>query len=136
MAKTFNLFISHSWAYSDAYEKLISMLDKGKIEYKNYSIPKDDPVHTSGTDKALYEAIKNKISPTTVVIIMAGVYSSYSKWIDKEIKISTTEFSTTKPILAIEPWGSEKTSKKVKDNATKIVKWNTESIITAIKELG
>ena len=26
--KTYNLFISHSWAYSDAYEKLVNLLDK------------------------------------------------------------------------------------------------------------
>lgn len=136
MEKTYNLFISHSWAYSDAYEKLVSMLDAGNIEYKNYSVPQNDPLHTNGTDKELYEAIKNKISPSSVVIILAGVYSSYSKWIDKEIKISTTEFSTKKPILAIEPWGSERTSTKVKDNADMIVKWNTVSIIKAIKELG
>ncbi|MDD2245407.1 MAG: TIR domain-containing protein [Dysgonamonadaceae bacterium] len=136
MVRTYNLFISHSWTYTDAYEKLVSMLDKGNISYKNYSIPKDDPLHTNGTDKALYEAIKNKISPSSVVIILAGVYSTYSKWIDKEIKISTTEFSSKKPILAIEPWASERTSKKVKDNADMIVKWNTDSIIKAIKALG
>lgn len=135
MSKRYNLFISHSWNYSDAYTKLVSMLDKGNIEYSNYSVPKENPLDVR-TDKELYEAIKNKISPTSVVIIMAGVYSSYSKWIDKEIKISTTEFSTKKSILAIEPWASEKTSKKVKDNADKIVKWNTNSIVNAIKELG
>lgn len=28
MGKTYNLFISHSWAYSDAYEKLINLLNK------------------------------------------------------------------------------------------------------------
>lgn len=135
MSKRYNLFISHSWKYSDAYTKLVSMLDEGNIEYSNYSVPKEDPLDVR-TDKELYEAIKNKISPTSVVIIMAGVYASYSKWIDKEIKISTTDFSTKKSILAIEPWGSEKTSKKVKDNADKIVKWNTNSIVNAIKELG
>ena len=26
MSKTYHLFISHSWAYSDAYEKLINLL--------------------------------------------------------------------------------------------------------------
>jgi ribonuclease HI len=50
-----------------------------------------------------------------VIIILAGVYSSYSKWIDKEIKIAKN-FSTPKPILAIEPWASEKTSLIVKNN--------------------
>ena len=35
MANTYNLFISHSWAYSDAYEKLIKLLDnRGNFPYK------------------------------------------------------------------------------------------------------
>ena len=67
---------------------------------------------------------------------MAGVYSSYSKWIDKEIELAQSGFSTPKKIIAIEPWGSEKTSAKVKNAADKIVKWQTSSIVNAIKELG
>ena len=67
---------------------------------------------------------------------MAGVYSTYSKWINKEIEIAQTEFSIPKPIIAVEPWASEKTSVKVKDAADKIVGWNSSSIINAIKELG
>lgn len=40
---TYNLFISHSWAYSDAYEKLVNMLNaKPYFDYKNYSVPKTD----------------------------------------------------------------------------------------------
>jgi len=137
MSKTYHLFISHSWAYSDAYEKLVALLDKDEnFIYKNYSVPKDDPVHTKGTDKELYDAIKEQISHASVVLILAGVYSSYSKWIDKEIKIAQTEFEEEKPIIAIEPWGAEKTSKKVKEAANQIVKWNSKSIIDAIKELG
>jgi hypothetical protein len=137
MAKTYNLFISHAWTYSDAYDKLIEFLGKDNtFSYKNYSVPKDDPLHTKGTDKELYQAIKTQISSCSVVLILAGVYASYSKWIDKEIKIAKEEFTTPKKIIAIEPWGSEKTSKVVKDAADKIVKWNSSSIISAIKELG
>ena len=95
-----------------------------------------NPVHTNGTDGELHEAIKNKISQCHVIIILAGVYSSHSKWIKKEISIAKNEFSTPKKIIAIEPWGSEKTSKIVKDNADKIVKMNTESIVSAIRELS
>ncbi|MGL5724288.1 TIR domain-containing protein [Cetobacterium sp.] len=134
MSKTYNLFISHSWAYSDAYEKVITMLDKCDITYKNYSVPKDNPIHNAKNDKELYEAIKTQIKPTSIVIILAGVYSSYSKWIDKEIKISKDDFD--KKIIAIEPWDSEKTSKKVKDNADRIVGWNYSSLEKAIKELS
>ena len=137
MPNTYNLFISHSWAYSDSYEKLISMFDaKLYFSYKNHSVPKNDPVHNAQYDYQLYEAIKNRVSGTHVVLIMAGVYSSYSKWIDKEIKIAQEEFITPKPIIAIEPWASEKTSQKVKNAADLIVKWNTDSIVSAIRELS
>ena len=131
---TYNLFISHSWTYSDAYQKLISLLNnKNYFYYKNYSVPKDDPIHNANNSKELYEAIKGQVKYANVVIILAGVYSSYSKWIDKEIEIAK---NMKKPILAIEPWGAERTSSKVKDNADKIVKWNVDSIVSAIRELN
>ncbi|MCB7512448.1 TIR domain-containing protein [bacterium 210917-SL.2.15] len=137
MAKTYHIFISHSWAYSDAYEKLINLLDKdSSFSYADYSVPKDDPIHDAGTSKELYEAIKTQMSKASVVLILAGVYSTYSKWINKEIEIAQNEFSTAKPIIAIQPWGAEKTSSVVKDAADKIVGWNSSSIINAIKDLG
>lgn len=137
MAKTYNLFISHSWAYSDTYENLIELLNSdSKFDYKNYSVPKDDPVHNAKNDKELYDAIKKQMQSASVVLILAGVYSTYSKWINKEIDIAKNGFTNKKPIIAIEPWGSEKTSQVVKDAADKIVKWQTSSIIAAIKELG
>lgn len=137
MAKTHNIFISHSWAYSDAYEKLVSLLnEKPYFFYNNYSVPKNDPIHNATYDYQLYDAIKRKISPCSVVLIMAGIYSSHSKWIDKEITIAKTEFTYPKKIIAIEPWGSEKTSHKVKSNADRVVKWQSSSIVDAIRELS
>ena len=137
MNTRYNIFISHSWAYSDAYEKLLKLLDKDtNFTYFNYSVPKDDPIHTNGSDKELYNAIKEQMSHASVVIILAGVYSSYSKWIDKEISIAENEFSTRKKIIAVEPWGSERTSLTVKSAADRIIGWNSESVIRAIKELA
>lgn len=137
LSKTYNLFISHSWAYGDTYDGLVKLL-KGRpyFSFKNYSVPKDDPVHTNGTDKQLYEAIKRHISPCHVVIILAGVYSTYSMWINKEIDITKNGFENPKPILAVEPWGADRTSKVVKDSADLIAKWNTESIVSAIRKLA
>lgn len=137
MGKTYNLFISHSWSYGDAYERLVALLDKKEgFYYRNYSVPKDDPVHTSGSDKELYDAIKRQIAPCHCVLILAGVYSTYSKWIGKEITICKKEFYAPKPIVAIEPFDSEKTSTVVKDSANRIVRWNTESIVKAIREVS
>ncbi|MGN7298273.1 TIR domain-containing protein [Ferdinandcohnia sp. SAFN-114] len=137
MKKIYNLFISHSWTYSDAYEKFINLLNSDStFSYRNYSVPKNDPIHNARTDRELYEAIKRQISPSSVVIMLAGVYSTYSKWINKEITIAKSEFFIPKPIISVEPWASERTSKIVKDSADKIVKWNSKSIIDAIKDLS
>lgn len=133
--RTYNLFISHSWTYGDAYDKLINMLNSASyFLYRNYSVPKNDPINNAPNAQLLYEAIKRQISPAHVVLILAGVYSSYSKWIDKEIKIASSDFS--KPVIAIQPWGAERTSQKVKNSATQIVNWRTSSIVSAIKELA
>lgn len=130
--KTYNLFISHSWAYDDAYETLVSFFNEyPSFKWANYSVPKDDPIHNAPSDKALYEAIKNQMCSVNCVVMIAGVYSTYSKWINKEIEIAKQVYS--KPLIAVELWDSEKTSKIVKDNADEIVKWQSASIVKAIR---
>jgi hypothetical protein len=74
-------------------------------------VPRIDPIIGAQGDIALYSAIKSQMSPSSVVLILAGVYATYSKWIDAEIRIAK-EYG--KPIIAIEPWGSERTSTVVK----------------------
>ncbi len=135
MSKTYYLFISHSWTYGDAYEKLTSMIDE-KIDYHDYSVPKNDPIHDAGTDEELEAAIKEQMKHASVVLIMAGKYSTYSKWIKKEIKLAQNGFSSPKPIIAITPWGAEQISSVVKDAVDEVVKWNSDSIVDAIKRWG
>ncbi len=137
MARTHNIFISHSWSYGDAYERLIEFLEaRPYFSYKNYSVPKDDPIHNAPTSHALYLAIKQQMSPCHIIIIMAGKYATYSTWIGKEIKIAKTEFPAPKPILAVTPWGAQQISSVVRENADKIVGWNTESIVSGIREIS
>jgi len=128
----YRLFISHSWAYSDAYDRLIELLRAQNLNFCDHSVPKDDPIHTKGSDKELKEAIDAQIKGTSCVLILAGVYASYSKWINIEIEIAK---KYNKPIIAIEPWGAERTSAIVKNNAIKIVKWQGKSIVNAIIEV-
>lgn len=127
----YNIFISHSWSYSDTYEGLVALLDsKPFFEYRNYSVPKDDPIHHVSNNQQLREAIRRQMQPASCVLILAGVYSTYSKWINEEISLAQ---SMGKKIIAIEPWGSERTSAVVKNAADVIVKWNTDSIVKAIR---
>jgi len=131
MKKTYRIFISHSWSYSDYYDRLIELLEEQGLSYYNHSVPKNNPIHTKGTNKELESAIAAKLKGTSCVLVMAGVYSGYSKWITKEMKLANK-----KPIIAIEPWAAERTSLFIKENADKVVKWQGKSIVDAIKELG
>lgn len=128
---TYNLFISHSWTYSDAYEKLVGMLNNAtNFSYKNYSVPKNDPIHNASNASQLKAAIRNQMQHASCVLIMAGVYSTYSKWINIEIELAR---EMGKTIIAIEPWGSQRTSLVVKQAADKVVGWSTSSIVSAIR---
>lgn len=126
----YNIFISHSWSYSDAYDKLVDLLNSNTyFDYKNYSVPKNNPIHNARYDYQLKEAIKNQMQHASCVLILAGIYSTYSKWINIEIELAQ---EMGKKIIAVEPWDSEKTSSVVKNAADVIVKWRTDSIISAI----
>lgn len=131
MSKTYRLFISHSWTYGDAYEKVVKMITEKGMSFYNHSVPKTDPIHTNGTDKQLEAAIEAKIKGTTCVLIMAGKYSTYSKWINKEIEIAK---KYNKPIIAIRPWASLQASSVVQVNASEIVNWQASSIVNAIEK--
>lgn len=128
---TYNLFISHSWNYSDTYDGLVNLLNaKPYFDYKNYSVPKNDPIHNAPYDYQLKAAIRNQMQHASCVLILAGVYSSYSKWINIEIQLAQ---EMGKKIIAIEPWGAERTSIVVKNAADETVRWNTDSIVRAIR---
>lgn len=133
----YNIFISHSWAYGDAYEKLTKLLTAApRFEYRDYSVPKNDPIHNAPNAAALRAAIKAQMQWANVVIVMTGVYATHSKWIQEEVSLAKTGFTSKKPILAVEPWGSERTSTFVKENADLIVGWNTGTIVNGIRQLG
>ncbi len=58
--------------------------------------------------------------------------ANYSKWIQKEIDGSV---AYGKPILAVIPWGAQRTSSVVGDAASKIVGWNKETVVSGIWDL-
>ncbi|MBV6826052.1 TIR domain-containing protein [Pseudomonas sp. PD9R] len=130
--QTYHLFISHSWNYSDAHDKLVKLLTAHPtFTFKNFSVPTHNPIVGAQTDSQLIEAIENKIRPCSAVLIMAGMYSTYSKWINKEIEIAK---QMGKVIIAIKPFGAERISTVVRDAAHVECAWNTKSIVNAIRE--
>ena len=67
-----------------------------------------------------------------MVVIPSGMYTNYSKWIQKEID-GAKEYE--KPILAVNPWGQKKKAGIVLDNTDDGVGWNKKSVINAIWQL-
>ncbi len=133
--KTYDLFISHSWKYGDDYDRIVNLLKNADyFKWRNYSCPEHDPAIDSATDfgkNQLVKALKNQIRPVNCVIILAGLYVSYSYWIKEEIDISV-EFG--KPIIGVLPWGSSKIPQYVASNAIEVVGWNTSSILDAVRK--
>ncbi|MCH4201483.1 MAG: TIR domain-containing protein [Bacilli bacterium] len=133
----YNLFISHSWSYENNYIGLCNLLDDASyFTHKNYSVSKDDPIRILAKNDYWYEnklriKLREQMKYASIVPILAGVYASYSDSIDMEISIAK---ELVKPIIAIEPWGAERTSAVVKNNAKVVVAWNTNSIVKDIRE--
>jgi len=133
------IFISHSWSYSDHYERLSEWLfirrwnHRGRpIIFSDYSVPKDNPIHFAQNDRELYSAIYAKIAMSNVVVIPTGMYSSYSKWIDKEVRAAR---EIRKPILAVDPWGQKRKSSFVLQNSNLTAGWNSESVVSKVWDL-
>lgn len=135
--KTYDIFISHAWKYGDAYDHLVNLLNSANnFKYRNYSAPEDNPLknlnNTDVTTKSqITNAIDRKISPVNVVLVISGMYANNREWMEKEIEIAQ---QYEKPIIAIKPRGNTVMPTYVKDVATKIVNWNTDSIVNAIRE--
>lgn len=129
-----HLFISHSWSYSDSYERLVGLLRRDKaFKFCNYSVPRDNPIHNATNQKQLREAIMRQMGPAQIVIVIAGVYSTYSKWINIELDLAKRHYS--KPVLGIRPFAQTNVSFAVRADADEIVAWSTSSIVGAIREL-
>lgn len=129
--KRYNLFISHAWKYDYQYQTVVNWLMNSDLKYYNYSVPKEDPLH-SGRKSQLKTDLTNQIRPASCIIIIAGMYDVYSEWIQYELNEAVR---MGKYIIGIRPWGSERMPKIVEDNADKMVGWNSASLISAIKEL-
>ena len=109
---------------------------RGYFRFRDYSVPRNDPIHAAPDDLLLQEAIRRKMKPCGVVLVLGGVYATYSKWIKEEIDLASHGFARSKPILAVRPRGNRRISRPVRDAAQRIVNWNTESIVSAVRELS
>ncbi|WP_322534606.1 TIR domain-containing protein [Duganella zoogloeoides] len=134
-----HVFVSHSWSYSSHYSTLANWVfeehwnfGQALLEFRNYSIPKDDPIHNFTIIVMLKNAIYNQIAKSHAIFIPSGMYSSHSRWIGEEI-MGAKEYG--KPILAVTPWAQERNSDVVLRNANARVGWSKQYVVDGIWKL-
>ena len=129
--KTRMIFISHAWRYSEHFNKIVEWFnEEPNFAWKNCSVPITDPL-LAKTSKELREGITRQINPSQVVVILAGMYASYSEWIEYEISEANR---LQKPIIGIKPWGQERLPRIVEEESLcKPVGWNRQSVVSTVR---
>ena len=131
MAKEYRIFISHSWSYPGDLENLRNLLrERGYFNVEFEEASADEPIDS---DNATYikRRLKQKITNSNIVLGIAGMYASYSGWMAWELEVAN---NMGKPIIGVIPRGQERVSSTVTAYSKENVRWNTESIITAIRK--
>ncbi len=131
--KTYVVFISHAWRYHDDYERLENLLNNANLfSWRNCSVPKTDAFDKGLTNQQLLRALDEQIRISNVVVMLSGMYAAHSDWMQTEINIAARY---GKPIVGVLPWGSDRVPIAVQQSASEIVKWNTQSIVDAIRKV-
>jgi hypothetical protein len=126
---SYDLFISHSWG-SASYDGLVDLLrNRGYFNFRNYSVPANDPLDAKTTQE-LYNKIEEQVRQASCVLVLGSMHYHSSKWIDKEMEMARRY---RKDIILVKPRGQERVPVELQNVATKIVAWNADSIVTAIR---
>ncbi len=130
MVKAYNVFVSHSWDHSDDLDNLHDLLiRRGYFSYSSHEVNKYSPINSSNT-AYIKQRLKERIRNSNIVLALAGIYASHSDWMKWEIE---TAKELGIPIVGIIPRGQERISRIVFDNSIVDIRWNTESIVQAIR---
>lgn len=133
MAKTYSVFISHSWDHVDDLKNLRDLLEKrGYFHVEFEEASPEEPINSENS-AYIRRRLKEKISNSNIVLGIAGVYASYSDWMKWELDTAIAE---EVPIVGVIPRGQERISKVVTDRSVEDVHWNTESIVDAIRRMA
>jgi hypothetical protein len=126
--RTYEVFICHDWEYSKEYDRVCTFLDSAtNFRWRNLSVPEHDPLDT---DEMLQKNLRDQIRPADVMLVLAGMYTARSEWMDWEMAFARR---IGKAIIGVRPWGNVQLPVVVQRNAKEIVGWNTDTIISAIR---
>ncbi len=131
--KTYNLFISHVWDSDVDYCRLVELLSReSSLDWCDRSVPRSAPVLAPDLI-GIREALAHRIYQSDVVLVMSAGHLDKSKWVRYELDVAR---ELNKPIVGIAPRRAVTGASEVKDTATTIVEWTSDSIAQTIKAVA
>jgi len=131
MAKTYKLFISHRWEYSDLLDRLKKLLNnRGYFSAIYKQVEKGHPINSEYAP-VIKAQITRRLQDSDIVLAIAGVSSSNSDWMVWEME-KAKELGLN--VVGIIPWGAQRISQEVYSRSIIDVHWNTESVVDAIRK--
>lgn len=130
MARIYNIFISHSWSYNYDLVRLKTLLEsRGYFKVAFWESTRDSPINSSNSSYVKTK-LKERILSSDLVLGIAGIYASHSDWIGWELEVAS---KNGVPVVGVIPHGQERISLVVNKYSKENVRWNTESIVAAIR---
>lgn len=131
MAKTYSLFISHSWDHDDILQNLKNLLDsRGYFPAEYTQIEKDCPINSEQA-RVVKANITKRLEQSDVVLAIAGIFASHSDWMQWEMD-KAKELGLN--VIGVVPRGQEHISQEVYKRSVIDVRWNADSIVGAIRK--
>lgn len=130
MAKIYSLFISHSWDHDDTLQDLKTLLNsRGYFPAEYKQVEKTCPINSENA--AVVKAnITKRLQESDVLLAIAGVFASHSEWMQWEMD-KAKELGLN--VIGVIPWGQQHISSEVYSRSVIDVRWNTDSIVDAIR---
>lgn len=135
--KTYDIFISHAWAYNEDYYNIIKRLEsQPNFYFRNYSVPTHDPLVDPNTfvgQQKLISMIDAQIRPVNVVIFIGKMYFYHRNWVMKELDLA---MKYNKPCLLIRPLDQQRIPDELRNNCRREVGWYADDIVSAIRDIS
>lgn len=130
MAKTYKLFISHSWDHDDVLQNLKELINsRGYFPAEYTQVERTLPIN-SDLAYVVKANITKRLQESDVVLAIAGIFASHSDWMQWEMD-KAKELGLN--VIGVVPRGQEHISKEVDIRSIVNVRWNANSIVDAIR---
>jgi hypothetical protein len=125
----FRIFPAHAWERDDDYLRLFEYLESTtNFFYRNVCDPDSSPAGESIAERRtrMLAAMKE----AEVVLVAAGTYDTHRDWVDFAIAAAHAH---DLPVIVLEHFGPQDLPQALREQADKIVGWNSRTIEDAIR---